>query len=157
MKARKANVIDTCLHMAGFKSKSNPGTIAGLFDEFRNYETQEFGEHVSFTIDVQKRTLADLPVVFKSSIYQWNGSGGQTDEKTLYFVEFTDSTIEMVKPDYTSGSNYAYQETVREDGETINDCIRRVGSRSIKRVIHIIWDYSEWNELDRFRSVTIYK
>lgn len=155
MKAMIPNILDVCLHKAGFRNENNPAMIAGLFNEFHTYGTQEFGEYCQFTLAVQKRTLIELIRSERSSVYLWDGSAGSTADRSLFFVEFSDSTIELVAPDYESGSNYAYSETIREAGETISECIARM-NKKVKRVVHIIWDYSEWNELERFRSVFIY-
>lgn len=155
MKTLRPNILDVCLHKAGFKNKSNPAMIAGLFNEFHAYGTQEFGEYCQFTLEVQKRTLTEVIPSERSSIYLWNGSAGETADRSLFFVEFTDSTIELVAPDYESGSNYACVETIREAGETISECITRI-NKKVKRVVHIVWNYSDWNALERFRSVFIY-
>lgn len=156
MKTVRPNVLDVCLHKAGFKSTNNPEMVAGLFKEFRTYETQEGNEYNEKTCAVMHKNIPlELDMSSKGSIYLWDGSGGETAEQSLFFVELMDSTIEMVKPDYTSGSNYAYTETIREAGETISECVTRIGKK-VKRVVHIVWDYKEWNELERARSVTIY-
>ena len=154
----KANVLDTCLHMAGYRNNNNPAQIAGLFEDFAEYESQQFGEYVDFRVHVQKKSLAELNLQDTPNSITHNGSAGESFRHDLYFVEFSDSTIEKVKPSLKAGSNYAYTDTICEDGETISWCLHRI-NKPVKRVISIQWDYSGWDgqDTERCREVTIYE
>lgn len=152
---RKANILDRALYRVGFAQGIE--NVSDVFNKFSVYVTQDGDEYNEKRCKVAHKSLAKLNINSTTgSIYLWNGSCGETADQSLYICEFTDSTIEMVKPDYTSGSNYAYSETVREDGETISECINRM-QKEVKRIIHIIWNYSEWNTVERERAITIYE
>jgi len=147
----KQNILDKCVEGTDINYPN--------FGSWSKYETQVCGEWVEETAQVIKSYLHKGLGNLVSTKHTHTGSMGTTLMRTDYYVEFSGGELRKVGPSEVSHkSNYAYEKEWVTTGVTVEDWIdiQNEDWSTVNRIVKVVMNYSEWNETERFREVTIY-
>lgn len=130
-----------------------------VFTDWSRYETQVFNGMVTEVAPIHRMLICKPVWNLKSHIETYTGEGGYTNNVTVVCLVLFDGRVMKVYPsEHTHGSNYAYEKTYTYEGITVANfmSVHEIKPEQVKFIVEVVQCYSEWNETERKRSVTIY-
>ncbi len=129
------------------------------FEAWSQYETQVFNEMVAEKAPIHRMLICKPVWNLKSHTETHTGCAGDANNVTVVCLVLHDGRVLKVDPPSREHkSNYAYDEGYEEEGVTVAEfmSVHEIKPEQVKFIVEVVQCYSEWNEIERKRSITIY-